>query len=295
MVYCDRCDRHFVHDSAFYQHERDSDMHHVCYSCDIDFASSRDRNDHLARSSLHHYCEDCNTHFSSEEEHSDHMNDAHIVQRFDCHCCGEIFENFCDLDDHREQDHFYCHPCNRIFESESNLTHHVNSSLHQPRNVQCPGRGCQRAFVTVSALTQHFESGTCASGLTRAQLNAEVVRADRNNYVTNPQRLLGGPQGYEAPLAATGCATVLAFNGAAFECFLCHATFGSLHGLNSHLASPRHDERIYRCPNALCGGEYSVLSGLCQHVERGNCGVRRFREVQSVMDGLASGARLLAY
>jgi len=141
----------------------------------------------------------------------------------------------------------------------------------------------------------HFESGTCPSGMTREQLNYLVVRADRNNVITNPSRLIGGPMGYEAPMNTSTWATERSWNGVAFECFLCHSTYRKLYALNQHLKSPAHDQRIYRCPKFDCRVEFSALSALCQHVERGSCGVRMFRQVQDAMESLTRGFHAITF
>jgi hypothetical protein len=87
--------------------------------------------------------------------------------------------------------------------------------------------------------------------MTREQLNRLVVRADTNNYITNPNHLLTGPLGHYEPRPSTVMwATDRAWNGWAFECFLCHSTFATLVDLNKHLQSPRHEEKIYRCPKS---------------------------------------------
>jgi hypothetical protein len=170
----------------------------------------------------------------------------------------------------------------------------MNSRLHQPTNVRCPGRGCNKSFVSPAALTLHFEAGTCPSGMTREQLNRLVVRADTNNYITNPNRLLTGPLGWnEPPPPTTMWATERSWNGVAYECFLCNGTYRQLAHLNQHLQSSRHLEKIYRCPKSDCGTEFATLSGLCQHVEGGSCGVRKFRKVRDTMEGLMTGFRML--
>ena len=126
--------------------------------------------------------------------------------------------------------------------------------------------------------------------MTRGQLNRLVVRADTNNYITNPDRLLTGPLGhYEPPAPAETWATERSWNGEAYECFLCHSTFDTLARLNQHLQSPRHEDKIYRCPKSDCATKFVTLSGLCQHVEGGSCGVRTFRRARDGMDGLMRG------
>lgn len=142
----------------------------------------------------------------------------------------------------------------------------------------------------------HFEGGACPSGLNRHELNKLVVRLDRNNLITNPSRLITGPSGTQQ-LSATRklWATELSYNGYQYECFLCHAEFGTLLALNKHLQSPRHEDKIYRCPNHTCGLQYSALSSLTQHVENGQCGVSRFKMVRDVMESLTGGIRALTF
>ncbi|KAH9058050.1 hypothetical protein EDB87DRAFT_1532298, partial [Lactarius vividus] len=68
-------------------------------------------------------------------------------------------------------------------------------------------------------------------------------------------------------------ATERSWNGRAYECFLCHSMSNTLDSLNRHLKSPAHGQKIYRCPKLDCRIKFVTLSGLCQHVERGTCGV----------------------
>jgi hypothetical protein len=132
--------------------------------------------------------------------------------------------------------------------------------------------------------------------MTRQELARIVVRADRNNYITNTARLLGGPPGeYEPPMSATAWATELSFNGIEYECFLCHSTFKALDRLNQHLQSPRHEQKIYKCPKPDCNLESVALSALSQHVERGSCGVRMFEQVQDAMDSLTRGFKAISF
>src|SRR6267154_1959742 len=206
----------------------------------------------------------------------------------------QYFDDYAELQEHDRDVHTYCTDCKRGFQNESNLRHHLNSKLHQPAIYRCPGRGCSKSFVSPAALTLHFESGTCPSHMTREQLNRLVVLADRNNYITNPSRLLTGPLGWsEPPPSTTTWATELSRNGDVYECFLCNATFRTLAQLNQHLSSPRHEERIYRCPKTDCRTEFVTLSGLCQHVEGGSCGVRMFRGVRDRMESLTRGFNTL--
>ncbi|KAN0111910.1 hypothetical protein V8E52_008116 [Russula decolorans] len=240
------------------------------------------------------YCDRCAIWFPGNQSLEQHKRDSSV--HWLCYDCGRDFGSSYARQEHYRQssNHHYCRDCDRHFQNENNLRQHLNSRIHQPANVRCPGRGCNRSFVSPAALTLHFESGTCPSGMTREQLNRLVVRADTNNYITNPSRLLTGPLGSnEPPAPSTIWATERSWNGVAYECFLCNSTYRTLTHLNQHLKSPRHVVKIYRCPKSDCRVEFSTLSGLCQHVEAGSCGVRMFRQVRDTMDRFTSGFNLL--
>ncbi|KAA1478130.1 hypothetical protein DENSPDRAFT_787681 [Dentipellis sp. KUC8613] len=291
MTYCDRCDRYFPHDAALYQHERDSSNHNICYDCDIDFTTWKGLKEHWVQSRIHDYCQHCDRHFTSSRALQNHLDRDHYY----CATHGKSYKTEATRDEHFSKEHFYCKPCSRFFQSQSNLDSHLGSSVHQPRNVICPGRGCGRAFVSGSALVLHFESGTCPSGLTRQELNRLVVRADRNNLITNPSRLIAGSDGARAPPITKTWATERSWNGYAYECFLCNRCFGTLVSLNKHLQSPRHEEKIYRCPNATCQMQFPTLSSFVQHAENGRCGVRQFKQVKNALDEIVGGMRSLTF
>ncbi len=175
------------------------------------------------------------------------------------------------LEQHDQDVHHLCTECNRFFRSAHDVRQHANSGVHQQAapTLRCPGAGCGRTFVSPSALAGHFESGTCASCMTRDQLDRLVVRADRKNYVT--QRW----------------ATERMWNGAAYECPLCDdASFERPEQLSQHLQSLRHAhaDNMYRCPKPDCASEFATLSALWGHVESGSCGAGSFRRVRKVMD-----------
>lgn len=168
----------------------------------------------------------------------------------------------------------------------------MRSARHQPRSIICPGRGCGRGFVSPSALFTHFESGTCPSGMDRKELNRQVVMRDRNNIITNSNRLLTGPDGSRPPAEPQYLATMASWNGSAFECFLCYKECKTLPSLNKHLRSPAHMEEIYKCPG--CSKQSTTLSGLCRHVESGSCGLNQSRTVQDAYNSMVGNMRRLA-
>lgn len=139
----------------------------------------------------------------------------------------------------------------------------------------------------MSAMTLHLEQGRCASGATRAKVNKVARVLDRHHLVTNPARLIEG--GSVASTYATDCC----FNGSMWECFLCSRDFWTKSALNAHINSPRHEEKVYRCPKGDCGREFTTLSGIFQHVESEACGVYNMRGARDAMAQLTSGMRRL--
>ncbi|KAG6811273.1 hypothetical protein H0H92_008267 [Tricholoma furcatifolium] len=142
----------------------------------------------------------------------------------------------------------------------------------------------------------HLEAGTCVSGVTRRIVDNTVREWDRNNLITDPRRMIAGPSSSFSntlDTTTTYYATAAAWNGSRYECYLCHSGFTTLHGLNQHLASPRHQQGVYVCPQATCRASFKTLSGLCQHVESERCGVHRFREVRGAMDVIVGRVGLL--
>jgi hypothetical protein len=130
--------------------------------------------------------------------------------------------------------------------------------------------------------------------VTRPVVNKVVVRLDAHSAITNPNRLITGPDGYEAPEPPHNFATRSSWNGSSFECFLCRFTSASLKGLNQHLRSHVHDDAIYRCPNKEeCGKEFKALSLLCAHVEKNECGVMQMQYAKVAMEPLVAGLKML--
>ncbi|THH04290.1 hypothetical protein EW145_g5627 [Phellinidium pouzarii] len=284
--YCQACDRHFSSDNGFLNHS--TSRHHFCGEHRRMFPSAEGLRQHYIQSDDHYYCTLCSMLFEDEDEFLKHGDHYHYV----CRSCVKIFSSADGLANHYDCSHYYCRECNRFFQSAANLASHRASSIHTPRSVACPGRGCGKSFVSVSALILHAESDTCASGITRRAIDAFVARLDRNNVIANPARMITGPNGAsrfeEEP---EYWATERAWNGWAYECFLCNGEFQTLRALDAHLKSQRHRQSIYRCPMSSCGNEYKALSALSQHIESGSCGVKKNRQVQNVMNRLTSGMR----
>ena len=299
MTYCERCDRYFGSWSALYRHRADSSRHNVCGDCSKDFSTWTGLKEHWVQSPRHPYCQRCNEHFDDFSELDSHYEDSHYY----CSRCEIIFTNEYGLQEHYRQSnfHYYCSPCKRLFQSESNLKsvyqyhrkfiytiftdrlplQHLNSSVHRPKDVVCPFKGCGKKFVSRSALVLHLEEGACRSGVDRTTINRYVRQYDTNNIITDPSRLLtSGTTSDNTKYYASA----RSWNGYGYECYLCHNSYSSLVSLNQHLASPIHQDKIYICPASTCRARFRTLSGLCQHIESEKCGVSKLKAVQYTMD-----------
>ncbi|OSX58514.1 hypothetical protein POSPLADRAFT_1152740 [Postia placenta MAD-698-R-SB12] len=242
------------------------------------------------------YCKKCSRWFVSMAALQDHQqNSSRHVRTIPCDGCNAFFHTWNALQQHRLAKHNYCAPCERHFRSAQGLAMHLDSLAHRLRRFVCPGRHCSRRCKCAAGLVAHLESGACASGMDRSSVNSLAVDIDQSNIITNPTRLLSYHDGViTTGTVITAYATPRSFNGRSFECFMCHRHYQTLEGLNEHLASPAHDEQLYRCPQALhgCGTEFRTLSALCQHVESEKCRIRRFNApMQKVIESMASALK----
>ncbi|KZO94066.1 hypothetical protein CALVIDRAFT_539439 [Calocera viscosa TUFC12733] len=150
--------------------------------------------------------------------------------------------------------------------------------------------------MTPAAVVLHMESGSCPSGVNRSKIDQFMVEHDLQNVITNPSRLIIGPDGTRQMQSDTYIASAQAWNGRGYECYFCHKVFDKLVHLNQHLASPKHTkplQKLYRCPNLACQTETVTLSAICQHIESGGCGVNRFKKVNHAMEAFVTGMNRL--
>lgn len=166
--------------------------------------------------------------------------------------------------------------------------HIRTSAIHNKRVNPCVGSICNKGFVSFGDMTLHCESGACKSGIDRHKVNGLAVQHDADSVITHAARLA---QDAKQPKPT---ATEASWNGEAYECPLCPKTFGTLSGLDSHLQSPVHAAKGYRCPSAHngCDTEFKTLSGLLHHVERSTCGVTGFStQIKSSLDEITRKLR----
>ena len=318
MPFCNRCNRSFKNNNALSQHIADSDKHHVCDDCNRDFAAYGALVQHYKNSPRHAYCNACDELFDDFDDLDDHYEEDHYW----CSDCREVRLSisssrtfragcqqrpllsslpkfFCSaesLHNHNSDEHAdrYCTPCKILYQNHNNLRHHQRSQVHAGRNIHCPMKRCARSFVSRAGLVAHLESGACKSGMTRKMIDDIVHRLDTQGIITDPARMLTNG-GSKKKKEVTTWATERAWNGSAYECFLCSRTFRSLDALNQHLGSPAHAQKKYHCPREWkgCGTEFKTLSGICQHVESESCGVWRFKKkMDKIIDSWGSGRML---
>ncbi|KAF4954854.1 hypothetical protein FGADI_4956 [Fusarium gaditjirri] len=163
------------------------------------------------------------------------------------------------------------------------------SSVSAPQNgVSCPF--CQAHYQAASGVVHHLERGCCPNApLDRDTLYQEVRRRDPNGFVCNKLLEWHGTVSYQA--------TSLAFNSryGQYECYFCGDLFRQLSSLNQHLASPRHQQELYHCPNRKCLKEFTTLAGMVNHLESESCRFLRFGAVQNGIRGFFTSDRSIAF
>ncbi|KIY51296.1 hypothetical protein FISHEDRAFT_37623, partial [Fistulina hepatica ATCC 64428] len=202
-----------------------------------------------------------------------------------CESCNRTFVDKAALYQHlaRSFAHNWCFICSRDFSSPRALEQHNNSRVHLSRSLKCPL--CPQTFKTPSAIALHIETGTCHN-YTRHHVTKAVQRMVPT---ISANRRIEGPAA--AASQTTYIATGRAWNGSAYECYLCHKTFRTLSALNAHLVSPAHDKNEFKCPK--CGRKFKLVSGLTQHIESEVCGVARFTRVLHEVEAITSRFRNL--
>ncbi|PBK69317.1 hypothetical protein ARMSODRAFT_157332 [Armillaria solidipes] len=134
---------------------------------------------------------------------------------------------------------------------------------------------CSKKFKAPSEIAAHIESGGCNPNINRHHVSAAIHAMHISPPITITRRI-EGPVNPVVHFSATD----RAFNGKAYEYYLCHVEFSTLQSLNLHLNSPVHDANEFKCPKRRCGKKFKVVSALIQHIESESCGLARFTTVQ---------------
>ncbi|KAF5677847.1 hypothetical protein FDENT_9144 [Fusarium denticulatum] len=156
------------------------------------------------------------------------------------------------------------------------------------RGVTCPF--CPAQFNAASGVIHHLEQGACPNApLNRDPLHQQARHQDHHGPISN--RLIVWKE------TVTYQATALAFNirYGRYQCSLCGDTFRQLSSLNQYLASPRHQQEIYHCPNRGCHRVFTTLAGVVNHLESESCGFLRFDAFQYGIRGSFSSGVWIAF
>ncbi|OJJ43192.1 hypothetical protein ASPZODRAFT_74616 [Penicilliopsis zonata CBS 506.65] len=267
-----------------------------CQTCNKLFRSHRASQQHM--NDLNHWaprydCETCSRDFPTQNAANQHMNALnHWRPTVPCETCSTMWHTQAQADQHmRHAGHYknYCSACDRRFDNANNLKMHLNSKVHRGTSINCPF--CKAGYTTASGLSHHLERGACprAQHINRETLLQMIRQLDTNGAITIRQIEWHGEVEYSA--------SDMAYNGNAWECYLCHREFNARSSLNQHLTSPTHKQNVYHCPNrrGACGKEFSTLAALCNHLESGSCAYMRFDNVQNCMADVLHNRRRIAF
>ncbi|KAG6332193.1 hypothetical protein ID866_6895 [Astraeus odoratus] len=250
------CARHHGHSST---------GQYTCDRCRKVFSTWNALKEHWVQSPRHYYCQYHNRHFDHHHELVDHyLHNDHY-----CKLCDKPFKNEFRLHNHHNECHprLYCAECKRLFVSEDNLRSHRRSSIHQPRNVQCPYSKCDKSFISNAALASHLETGYCPSGVSRSDVNRCVREIE--SYGHFPSISIDSDSEHDDAESADG------FHGnRSRKCPHCDKIFKRRRDLERHLDSPVHDPKLHICPNHTCQETFGPFSSLLQHVESETCHIR---------------------
>ncbi|KAH8912972.1 hypothetical protein BR93DRAFT_949028 [Coniochaeta sp. PMI_546] len=219
-------------------------------------------------------CDACDEYFEDNFGRSEHMEwlGHWIDSKYKCNFCLERFNCSTAQREHEVNYHHHCRVCDRTFNNLNNIKQHLNSSTHRGTDIACPF--CHQAFATATGVTHHVERGSCpnARNINRDELATIVRSKDPEGRISKNFIGWTGSSNYKA--------TGNTWNGWAFECYFCDREFNQIHGLNQHLDSPVHQQKLYHCPGPSCSREFTSLASIINHLESEVCGFMRFEEVQ---------------
>ncbi|RAO66228.1 uncharacterized protein BHQ10_002240 [Talaromyces amestolkiae] len=215
---------------------------------------------------------------------------------YECDNCSDRFHSRDDLDEHMDVwAHWECETCSRTFGSQHSRNQHMNAIDHWAKRYGC--ETCAMQFRSEIAAEQHMEvnghyENYCkdyAPFLNREKILRIVRRQDPNGLITNKQIEWHKEQTSEYEV------TDQAYNGNAWECYLCHRQFQMRQGLTQHLNSPVHKQQVYHCPNFKCPKQFVTLAALFNHLESEQCEFMKFQSVQKHVHGIVTGQRLISF
>ncbi|KAI1821698.1 hypothetical protein F4861DRAFT_444798 [Xylaria intraflava] len=240
-----------------------------CGSCSKLFIAGWQARDNHLRSTGHKApafeCDRCARCFDNGFERLKHMAAVNHFQ-WECAMCGETWDTEKLMTAHEQITHNYCGQCKEAFETTNEFKMHMGSaSKHQDYPIKC--HFCNEGHQTGTSLTAHLKSGSCpgAAGMNRQNLQQSISGKNPNGIPTNNAMVLHGSAQKEVgndPQDSAG----------GTECHICHRNFASALGLQAHLKSPVHQDKLYPCPNKNCSRQFVSVGGLTSHLESQSCG-----------------------
>ncbi|KAG8797153.1 hypothetical protein FRC16_009178 [Serendipita sp. 398] len=297
-----------------------------CKWCQITFRDSQALQKHLKTDLKSHqyFCQKCEYtfksfralkgHFENDSRHdaSDQLEMASNVRAYCIHCRRQ-FDTASQLNGHFAKTHpdgLHCDKCDLWFRYSTNLQQHIESPVHNKRNIPCPH--CSEEFKTTSGVAHHMEY-KCLKRVTEAVIKWDVDHqitdrkyTDRirdadsgsDSYSSDGGVVTANDEGIQQVLEVLATRETWDADLRAFVCPVshCERQFAKLNHLNQHLRSQIHrmDPSTFRCPK--CSSRFSVVSALVQHLESGSCGLAGQHQVKLIYTGLHDAfKRLLKY
>ena len=313
-IQCQICEEKFYTEGALASHSLEKHAR-LCTTCNAVFWTDDALDQHCRQQHGMKVCGECNGKFATSASLQAHYQATQHATSFECCLCSRKFGSLTALEQHLshakrcfkpptkpQPSSFPCPKCKKIFKGRNALDTHLSSLAHNPlSNLRCPlSATCSKKFASPSALLHHLESGKCASGLDRHQIASFVKANDTTGVIVGQSKLLSLPTNlnnwteldYDSSsdssggdiLTPTSTQIDTPLKGLKFKCVRCRDSrqFKTLAALKSHLESPKHDAKIFHCPESLTSGaksesvtevvkRFTTLSGLSQHLESGKC------------------------
>ncbi|KAH6884303.1 hypothetical protein BKA70DRAFT_1339598 [Coprinopsis sp. MPI-PUGE-AT-0042] len=304
---CLDCGRNFRFEDALFSHckAKGHRWRWYCDLCDREFKTEDGLEKHCNSAVAHRTCDPCNRVFDTVSGYETHCDKSlkhrqRTNQSVECHFCDRVFKSPSAYAQHIESG---VHKVTR---------HHVTQAVHSLRVVpqitlpisqfNAPPPSTTRIEswddewavdadtssalddgweATISAAPQPVEAGP--------PLREEGCAAATGAAITGPLAVAAhGPRqtSFGFGQLAFPIFTITEYIpadfihlGIPYACHLCFQTFRNVFALTMHMNSAAHDPDAFVCPNAKCRKQFTLISGLMQHIESGTCGLASRQEV----------------
>jgi len=274
-----------------------------CKTGDVAFLIQDERDQHIDAED--HYvepyeCETCPKAFRTQDERDQHMKaEDHYRETFKCETCPKVFHTQDLRDKHQSSEgHYhrlYCADCDRYYSAPEAVQQHRKSERHkrqcqadyQDDRVPCPR--CSDTFSNAWRLARHIELSVCpwGSGLTREKIWQYYRKCDPQGVFTEPPDSQYNKEQGDTALTWNGPS---AWNGDAYECYICHTLFISNYKLQEHMIMKYvGQEEMYHCPKrarCLRGTKpFGSLQAFLRHLEGDGCASLNLHTVLCTVTG----------